>query len=219
MPDNEIEKAIGDAVSSLEVKLQIRNGFFDDLFQEDDWSFIIKSHAIIEAAVSTLLTRYLGKEELIDVFARIELSNKSFGKIQFLKCLNILEKEERRFISSLSELRNKLVHNIQEIDFSFSSYINGLKKEQKQNFINNFGYCFLVENKNGERKVDKQDHILSNPKKTIWLSLKYILANLSMQIDTSIYRKDTEMHRNEIERLEQESRSLQMQYLNEILNT
>lgn len=219
MGDNEIDKDIDEAVSSLEMKLQIKNGFFDSLFKEDDWSFIIKAHAIIEAAVSSLITQYLGKEELVEIFSRIELSNKSYGKIIFLKYLKLLEKEERRFISSLSEIRNKLVHNIKEIDFSLIAYVKTLQKDQKESFINSFGYCYLIEDKNGSRKVEKRDQIIKDPKRAIWLSLKYILAILSMHIDSIIYRKDTDKYRDEIERLESESRALQMQILDEIIKT
>jgi DNA-binding MltR family transcriptional regulator len=143
MSNNEIDKDIDEAVKNLEKNLQIKNGFFDSLYQEDDWSFIIKAHAIIEASISSLLTEYFGKEKLIDIFSRIELSNKSYGKIIFIKDLNLLYKEERRFISSLSEIRNKLVHNIKEIDFSIKAFVDSLNKDKKRIFINSFGYCYL----------------------------------------------------------------------------
>jgi len=198
MSDSEIDEA----VANLEVKLNIRNGFFDELLKEDDWSFIIKSHAIVEAAASSLLTKYVGIETLIEVFARIELSNKSYGKVIFLKHLNLLEKEERRFLASLSEIRNKLVHNIKEMEFSLTEYVGGLNIEQKQNFIKSFGYCYLTENKQGDKIVENHEQIISNPKRSIWLSLKYILAIISIQIDLVEADQKTKKLQDEIYRME-----------------
>ena len=226
MGGNEIEQDIDEAVNNLEKKLQIRSGFFDSLYQEDDWSFIIKAHAIIEASVSSLITEYFGEEKLIEIFSRIELSNKSYGKIIFLKHLNFLDKEERRFISSLSEIRNKLVHNIKEIDFSIKTFVDSLNKSKKQSFIDSFGYYYLIEDKNCTRKVEKYNQILSDPKKTIWLSLKYILAILSLQIETIKYRQEADKQKKEInkqwqeiERLQSELRALQNQKLDNTIKT
>src|SRR5208283_2682599 len=89
----------------LETKLNLEKGFFFKITDEDDWSFIIKLHALIEAAVSHLLTDVLGREELSDVFAELEMSNKKRGKLAFVRALNLLDEDDRRFISKLSELR------------------------------------------------------------------------------------------------------------------
>ena len=176
----DIHKQVQEAIKILESKLNIRAGFLDDLLKEDDWSFVIKSHALLETVISTLITDRVGYNSLLDIFARLELGNKSYGKIAFIKEMGLLNTDERRFISALSELRNLLIHNISNIDFSFDEYVKKLDTNQKRGFISSFGYCYLIEDETGKLTLANSDKILSAPKKSIWLSLKYILAMCSL---------------------------------------
>ncbi|MBI5205188.1 MAG: hypothetical protein HZA11_09745 [Nitrospirae bacterium] len=185
---------IQEAIKILESKLNIRAGFLDTLLKEDDWSFVIKSHALLETVISTLITDRVGYNRLLDIFARLEIGNKSYGKIAFIKDLELLNTDERRFISALAELRNLLIHNVSNIDFSFSEYIKNLDPNQKKNFISSFGYWYLDDK--GKSTVDYGDKILAAPKETIWLSLKYILAICSLIIDTIKLEKETKQHKD-----------------------
>lgn len=191
-----IHKQLQEAIKTLESKLKIRAGFFDTLLKEDDWSFVIKSHALLETVVSALITDRVGYYSLLDIFARLELGNKSYGKIAFIKDLELLNTDERRFISALSELRNLLIHNVSNIDFSFSEHIGKLDPNQKEKFINSFGYCYLSEE--GKLTGDDSTKILAAPKESIWLSLKYILAICSLLIDTIKLEEETERHKKEL---------------------
>ena len=57
-------------VRQLEENLQLPVGFFESLVQEDDWCFITKLHALIEAAVTHLLVETVDRPSLQDVFSR-----------------------------------------------------------------------------------------------------------------------------------------------------
>jgi hypothetical protein len=48
-------------VQALEKEFGLYPGFLEGLFKEDDWSFVIKSHAILEAAVAHVLTVSVGE--------------------------------------------------------------------------------------------------------------------------------------------------------------
>ncbi len=174
---------IEQAVRDIEARTGVRAGFFDDLKAEDDWSFIIKSHALIEAACAELLTEYVGSRELLDPFSRLELSNKRSGKIAFLKSLNLLNEDERRFVSALSELRNILVHNVKNTVFDLSSHISSSDAKQRSSFAKSFGYAFLSEESHSDFQ-DDLDAVLRDPKDTVWRGLKFMLAVISLQIDT-----------------------------------
>ena len=52
------------SVRTLGTDIGLPIGFLEGLRAEDDWSFIIKVHALIEAAVSHLLCSVLGKATL-----------------------------------------------------------------------------------------------------------------------------------------------------------
>lgn len=100
-----------DDLAALEEAFGLPPRFIDNLINDDDWSLVIKSHALLESACADMLCHYFGKYELADIFAQLDMSNKKYGKAAFISSLNLLSKPERRFISELSELRNELVHN------------------------------------------------------------------------------------------------------------
>ncbi len=81
---------------------------------------MIKSHAFLEAALTHLLADHLGKEDLLPVFAYLETSNVRTGKLAFVKAFDLLDKGARRFIHTLSELRNDLVHEVSNVNFNFA---------------------------------------------------------------------------------------------------
>src|SRR3546814_8687791 len=82
-------------VCSSDLKIGVRENFFKDLLGEDDWSFVIKLHALFEAAFTHLLLFHFKEPELTDIFARLELSNKATGKIAFLGKLELLGKDNQ----------------------------------------------------------------------------------------------------------------------------
>jgi hypothetical protein len=128
-----------DLVRMLEEKVGLQSDFLIKLYEEDDWSFIIKLHALLEAACSHLIVAHLQKPELADFFGRLELSGKTVGKIVILKKLDLLSEYHRRFILSLSELRNILAHDIRYSNFTLAKYFEALDSKSKVNFAKSFG--------------------------------------------------------------------------------
>jgi len=133
-----LKDTVEGSVRLIEKEVGLREGFLEQLRREDDWSFIIKVHALLEAAISHLLCRVLGRNELAEVLCFVELSDKRAGKMAFVRALGLLEKPDRRFISSLSELRNQLVHKVRNADFDLQAHVNGLTPEKFKAFAQNF---------------------------------------------------------------------------------
>ena len=93
-----------DAILKFEKKIGVQAGFFEKLKDEDDWSFIIKLHALFETACTHLLIFHFNEPNLVNILSRLEISNKTTGKLALLKELGLLGKNYRVFIYSLSEL-------------------------------------------------------------------------------------------------------------------
>ena len=160
-----------ESVREFEKDLGIKIGFLENLIQDDDWSFIIKIHALLESAVSLLLTKSVGNGKLQDIFSTIELSNKKYGKLAFVKALSLLDRPDRRFISSMSELRNKLVHNITNVEFSLKEHVSKLSNGQFLQFAKSFDSFSSEDERHNKSKKDKVREIFrSNHKKAIWFS-------------------------------------------------
>lgn len=125
----------GAAIGGMVRELGLPDRFFSEVFNEDDWSFVIKGHALLEAAATHVLVKITNDEGLRKVFARLEMSNKDTGKLAFMTSFNVLTKSERRFIIWFSQLRNLVVHNISHVNFSFSEYVASLPADKKKEFI------------------------------------------------------------------------------------
>ncbi len=128
---------VENGIKDLEKELSIPEGFFNKLRDENDWSFIIKLHALFEAALAFLITKKVGDNRLLNIFAEMEMSQRK-GKLAFVKELGLLEKRHQTFIKCLSELRNDLIHNISSITFDLQKYFNELTPGKKKTFIKHF---------------------------------------------------------------------------------
>jgi hypothetical protein len=166
-------------IPKLEKKLEIEDGFFNKLIEEEsDWALIIKVHALIEAAVSELLTASFGNQGLNNTFSYLELSNKRSGKMAFVSALNLLDEDCRRYISSLSELRNRLVHNIKNVEFQLHDHVAGLDKQQFKQFVKNFNTL----------SSDVDDSLLNlfrhDPIQAIWNGAMSVLGRIYLRSES-----------------------------------
>lgn len=163
-----------DEIDELEIEMGIPKGFFNSLLHSNDWSFVVKLHAFLESAVTFLLTEIVDPK-LEHVLAQLEMSNKKTGKLAFLSALGILESRSYRFISKLSELRNKLVHNVKNVSFSLPEYVNKMDKQQLKSFM--ITYCPFYDESFG--KKDKWINFArTEPKKYIWIGATYIFTRI-----------------------------------------
>ena len=144
-------------ITDIENQLGLPTGFLKGLYDhEDDWSFVIKAHAFLEAALTHLLADHLGKEDLLPVFAYLETSNVRTGKLAFVKAFDLLDKGARRFIHTLSELRNDLVHEISNVRFTFAAYVSSLSDKERKEFIGAFDYALVEVVQASQRPMDDQ---------------------------------------------------------------
>jgi hypothetical protein len=130
-------------IMEIETQLGLPPGFLIQLYEnEDDWSFVIKTHAFLEAVLTHLLAEHLGKPDLLPVFAYLETSNVRTGKLAFVRAFDLLDKGARRFVHTLSELRNTLVHDVSNVNFRFADYVCQLTEREQKDFVGAFDYAF-----------------------------------------------------------------------------
>lgn len=131
--EDQQKHVIGANLRAFETELGLPDGFLDRLLFEDDWSFVIKAHALIEGTITHLLTGAVDAR-LGKVFSRLELSGADTGKLVFAESLGLIDSTERNFIRRFSELRNKLVHDVRQVSFTFEAYFATLDKNQLSSF-------------------------------------------------------------------------------------
>ena len=69
----------------------------------------------------------------------MDFNNTKSGKVAFARALGLLESREVAFLRGLSELRNQLVHDIRNVDFSLTAYFATLNESQRKKFKSEFG--------------------------------------------------------------------------------
>lgn len=192
-------------VTELEAKIGVRAEFFRDLLSEDDWSFVIKLHALFEAACTHLLLFHFKEPELSEVLARLELSNKTTGKLAFLAKLELLGKENRRLIATLSELRNSLVHDVRNAEFSLPGMVRALSLPELTQFaiafspferhVRRFPYDPNMKLGYGEleQSASSVEHVTSrlkaDPKFHIWIGAYSVLVSIVDMYGYSDYKQ------------------------------
>jgi hypothetical protein len=159
----------------FEADLGLPKGLYGKLLDEDDWAFVIKIHALLEAAVTHLLTEELGRSELATIFSRLEMGDQTVGKLAFGKALGCLQEKDRAFARELGAIRNKYAHDIHHVGMTLKDYVSALNPDQFKNFRRAFGPGqdpFPI----GERKVEEATFVRDNPKLCIWLAGLFVLA-------------------------------------------
>jgi hypothetical protein len=114
-------KTLLERLAKLDVSTQL---FYDTIFeQESDWAFVIRLHTVIEASLNDRIITALGDQRLFPIISRLDIGDQTRGKLAFAKALNLLPDEYRSFVKWFGELRNSLVHNAKNLDFSIQGYL------------------------------------------------------------------------------------------------
>jgi hypothetical protein len=182
-PEGSIQKSAEQLIADL----QMPAGFLNDLEKDSDWSFVIKLHALIEAAMTHALTKHVGNDEAQDSFARLPLHGKP-SKISFSKALLNLTDEDRRFMTTFSEMRNELVHDIRNVNVTLHGHIGGLEKKKRRLRIRDLGYV------DDKLAGELEKFVLENPAAIRWLIYRSTLTLLAyIQLDVQMQELDRNM--------------------------
>lgn len=176
---------ISKEVSDLEVLLGLPGGFYSALLKEDDWSFVIKLSALFEAASGQALSAKLQHSEIETELSYLDQANPKYGKVTLMLKLNIITKEQSKFLTELAELRNKLVHNVSEVSFDWESYISNFDKNKKKSFAKVFGHGIHENFVINDIPLNRTEFTVENPKMAIWVTANEVLACLHADIKGS----------------------------------
>ncbi len=89
---------------------------------------------MLEAGLNELISAKLGDARLVDIVARMDTGDRNKGKMAFVKTLDLLPDGVRQFIRIFSKLRNDLVHDVRQFEFSFSAWITKMPAAEIRNF-------------------------------------------------------------------------------------
>lgn len=168
-------------MKEFEHRIGVRSGFFNELVREDDWSFVIKLHAFIEACLTNAICAVLGRPELEDVVSRLDTANNQCGKLAIVKRLGMLNKPQRRFVAVLSELRNDLAHNAKSVDFSFKHYMAEMPEQELIRFCTALSLDELFEPDSERNEIRLISYVRDVPKFGIAYTATIVVTELYAQ--------------------------------------
>jgi hypothetical protein len=97
----------------------------------DDWSFLIKVHALMETAVSQLVATMTVDQRMKPVLEQLSRQRLD-QKMNYIKAVQILGEKEIQFIRLVGKMRNHVVHDIRNLDFTFTHYLSENVNDQRQ---------------------------------------------------------------------------------------
>jgi len=124
------------AISNFEAELGLRANFFNDLSRDDDWSFIIKLHALLDAVLTRAICASIQKPELETSIGLLDFAREATGKVSFAKALNLVSARQHNFLNIIAIVRNKYAHSVSSVSRPLAEIVGGLsKKEKKKLFL------------------------------------------------------------------------------------
>jgi len=118
----------------LERRHELHRGFFATLLKQNDWSFVIQCHSLIEAALGDALTHRAHTQSLRALFDQLPTSDARTGKVAFAEAYGLLSKDQGHFVRFMSTLRNSLVHRISNVGFTFRDHMAVLEANPPRSY-------------------------------------------------------------------------------------
>jgi hypothetical protein len=175
-------------VGAFEKKLGLPQDFYSDLLKNDDWSFVVKLNALVEAACTHALSVRLHAPELEGAFAHLDLANSKCGKATLLRQLNALTGDQVTIIRHLAELRNSLVHNVRNVAFSLPSHVGRMDKKQFTSFAKAFGHGLADTVSLGGPPMTREEFVKMAPRFSIWITVAEVIACLYLELEVAAIR-------------------------------
>jgi hypothetical protein len=169
---DDAKKLMASLHSEMLGELESKFEFLQAVLDEDDWSFTIKLHALIEAVSTQLIINNINDERLRAMVERLPLSGDEISKLRIAKDLSLYSKGQRAFIRRLSGIRNDIVHNVAKLDFTFSQYVAELDSSAKRAWQD--ALCWFHEEKDVSEYWRKAS--LEQPKLAVWMSAFMLVA-------------------------------------------
>lgn len=175
---------------ALVTSLQAKNHLIADLSNGDDWSFVIKVQTLIERAVTNAVLCKIGNDGLSNTFQSMPLVGESVSKLSLSRDLDITTSAQRRFITTMATLRNRLAHDPDYGTFNFDSYIVGLNSDQKKGWKHSIPW-FAV---SPDSIKTWSEHALSSPKSVIYVATFMLVGLMELSaVEASVLRQVDEL--------------------------
>jgi len=167
-------------LEKVESSLGLPNGFIESLEKEDDWSFIVKSHALIETMLTQVLTSKTDPR-LENVFAKMAFTRGQTSKIKAAEALNLITEAMKDVIYLYSEIRNKYVHSVKYVTTNLVGYFQNMDSNVLQKYSGSI-FRLLLTNPDEDDIKGMKNELLKSPKDILAVAVFIILGSLLFEL-------------------------------------
>jgi hypothetical protein len=157
---------------------------------DDDWTFVIKMHAYLEAALNDILIKHFNNPALNSIIRDLELAHDRRGKLAFIKAFGLLPSNACLFVKTLATFRAQAVHGVKGLNLDLSKHFGELSKSDLDRWTAALTWWFL-------RPVTERDRELAikYPRKAIFNCMMQIMAKAFVRGTIQDPRKQEEQDR------------------------
>jgi hypothetical protein len=122
-----------DRIELLEKEVGVAAGTFRQLFvSTDDWTMVLKLHALLEAALARVIVHELGRPALEDFVDRLQMGQRrGNGRLALAVGLGLLDREDVQLLEGLGQLRNAYAHDPCNASKSLPALLDGLDANRR----------------------------------------------------------------------------------------
>ena len=171
-------------LSRLERELGLPERFLAALIEEEDWSFVIKSHAVIEAALTHLITS-IADPRLKGSFVRLPLDGR-FSKIDVIKALGQIDPPTLELVKRFARMRNQFVHGTKYLAVKLETFIAGVDPTDRIAVSKLIARVVTGSDEEGFVTIADKG-LLAEPKLTLAVGVSAILARTLFKIHPEEY--------------------------------
>jgi hypothetical protein len=128
-------------VEALEAEMGVPEGFFKRLAAENDWSFIVQLHALVESSLAHAILLKLADKRLEEFVTKLNVGNHRAGKLGLAAALELVSKADQEFVMIVSEFRNRLVHDARQATFSLAEHFRRLPDSKAESYYHRWGFA------------------------------------------------------------------------------
>lgn len=155
--------------------LGVDKSFLEGEMPKDDWTLIIRLHALIEAALTNSIVKEFRSPKIKKIIEKLDTSNQSTGKLAFAGALSILDEKAIKYVVLLSELRNLCAHHARNFYLDLKTHLSGDENERIR-FLK--VSCFETGNLKRGALTEKMRQAASNPSKQLVRATFAVLRQL-----------------------------------------
>lgn len=174
----ELQDDAGAAAEQLAEELGLPRYFARKLWDEDDWSFVVKAHALIEGAVKHGLTSHF-RDQKIDHFIGKRLSHSS--RVELAKECAAIDNQFIAGLHSLACLRNHIVHDPSMVSFCFADYLKSPQNARRLRDVVEIDIEYVRKTVAlGGQQIVLRDLLMENPKLAILRFVVQLFAEVHL---------------------------------------